>query len=254
MKVTVDDLLGIRDPRGLNRMVSWSLAIHVAAVTLLILAPRLGWVKPKPPERNMVINIGGVPEAKPGPTTLGGRPIEETTPEPKRPEVVRPVETKADVIPLPTKAPPPKATKAPPPKATPAKTSTPTPQAPPKGRKAEGNTRAATAVTGTGTGLDIGGGQGNITSLDDFCCKGYLADVENRIKSRTSFNQQERGVIKIKFTVHRNGQVTDTIVDQDGPFLLRMASLRPFAGLQLPPLPAEYTQPTLTLRLTFEYK
>jgi TonB family protein len=255
MSVTIDDLRGIRDPRGLNRMLSGSFAVHLTAVALLILAPKLGWIKTRQPDKIMVIDLGGVPDAKPGPTTIGGRPVDQAVPEPKRPEIIQPAAQKQDVMPIPTKtAPPPKA----PPKAPPkeqAKPIVPTKQPVTTGRQVTaGSTRAETGVTGISSGLQIGEGAGNINSLDDFCCKGYLRDVEDRIKRNTDFAQQERGFVTVRFTIQRNGSITDVQVDKPGPPLLNMASQRAFLRLQLPPLPPEYTFPTITLRLTFEYK
>ena len=60
--------------------------------------------------------------------------------------------------------------------------------------------------------------------------------------------------MKVQFTIQRSGQVTDISVVQPGPFLLNRASQVPFIGLQLPALPAEFKEQTLTLRLTFGYK
>ncbi len=255
MKITVDDLLGVRahDPRGLNRMISWSLAVHVTAVVLLLLAPKLGWIKSKPPVKIITINLGGVVDAKPGPTTLGGRPVDQAVPEPKRPEIIQPAIAKPDVMTVPTKAAPPP-TKAPPKQEQP-KAPSPAIVPPTKGRQVTpGNTRAETGVSGRGTGLQVGAGAGDLTSLDDFCCKAYLDDIQRRILGRWDPRQPERGTIAMRFTIQRNGLVNDVQVDKGGSFLLEMASTRPLQGLQLPPLPSEYTPSTLTIRFTFEYK
>lgn len=257
MKTTIDDLLGVRahDPRGLNRMISWSLGVHVTAVVLLLIAPKLGWITPKGPDKVMVIDLGGVVDAKPGPTTLGGRPVDEAVPEPKRPQIIQPAIAKPDVMVVPTKATPPKAPTKAPPKQEPPKAPSTTVQPPTTGRQvAPGNTRAETGVSGMGSGLNVGAGAGNLTSLSQFCCMAYLADVETRIKSRTDFRQAERGVVVMQFTIERNGRVTGVTIDKEGPFLLNQASRRPFNDLQLLPLPPEHTPATLTLRLTFEYK
>jgi outer membrane biosynthesis protein TonB len=257
MKITVDDLLGVRahDPRGLNRMISWSLAVHVGAVALLLLAPKLGWITPKPPVKIITINLGGVVDAKPGPTTLGGRPVDQAVPEPKRPEIIQPAIAKPDVMTIPTKATPPPKKATPPQKQEQPKLQVPTKQPPTTGRQAApGNTRAETGVSGIGTGLAVGRGAGNLTSPDDFCCKAYLDDVQTRILRKWDPRQPERGTISMRFTIQRNGQVTDVAVDKGGSFLLEMASKAPFQGLQLPPLPPEYTPSTLPIRFTFEYK
>jgi outer membrane biosynthesis protein TonB len=255
MKITVDDLLGVRahDPRGLNRMISWSLAVHGTAVVLLLLAPRLGWITPKPADKIITINIGGVVDAKPGPTTLGGRPVDQAVPEPKRPEIIQPAAARPDVMAIPTKAAPPPKKAAP--KQEQPKAPSPAIVPPTKGRQATpGNTRAETGVSGLGTGLQVGAGAGNLTTLDAFCCMAYLDDIQRRIIAKWDPRQREVGTIAMRFTIQRNGAVTNVMVDQGGSFLLERASTIPFNQLQLPPLPPEYTPPTLTIRFTFEYK
>jgi protein TonB len=261
MKEAIDDLLAVRahDPRGLSRMISWSLAIHAVGLMLLGLAPRLGWMEREPPRNVMIINLGGAVGAKAGPTTIGGRPVDEVEPEPARPKAVPPATQRPDVMTIPEKATPPpkKAPPPPPPKAQPKAPARVT-QPPSKGRQVTpGNTRAETGVQGIGTGLQIGGGGagGQSTALDDFCCRAYLVDVTNRIEANWDPNQPQRGIVKVQFTIGRSGQVSDISVQQGAnQFLLAQASRRAFVSLQLPPLPAEYTESSLTLLLTFEYK
>jgi outer membrane biosynthesis protein TonB len=258
MRAAADELLAIRahDPRGLSRMITWSLTVHVIAVALVALAPRLGWIKNKPPQRVLVINLGGAPGAKAGPTTIGGRPVDRVAPEPKRPRPIEPAAAKPDVMKVPEKAAPPK--KAPPPPKEQAKAPSPVTKPPTTGRQvAEGNSRAETGVTGFGTGLQIGaGGLGGVTSLTDFCCMAYLSDITGRIQEKWDAHQPTRGRVIVQFTIQRNGTVTDIDIVQHGEFLLDQASLRPFVNLQrrLPPLPPEYTLALLTLRLTFDYQ
>jgi hypothetical protein len=205
----------------------------------------------------MTITLGGLNGPKEsGPTTIGGRPVEEVAPQPKRPEPIKPVATKSDAMIVPTKVAPPK--KAPPPKVeekakmvapapVPAKSTGP--------EKSEGNSRVETGSRGIGTGLELGGqGFGGAMTLSDFCCPAYLADIRRRIEGKWDSHQSERGMVKVQFTIQRGGQVTDFSIVQPGTFLLNRASQVPFMGLQLPPLPAEFKESSLTLRLTFEYK
>ncbi len=258
MKTAIDDLLAFRahDPRGLSRMITWSVAVHVTAIVLLALAPRLGWITSRPPQRVMVINLGGSPGAKTGPTTIGGRPVDRVAPEPKRPRPIPPAATKPDVMAVPEKAtPPPKKAPPPPPKEQPKAPARVT-QPPTTGPQVTpGNSRAETGVTGMGTGLQIGGGGvGGVSNLTDFCCNAYLADITTRIRDKWTEKQPERGSVEVQFTIQRSGEVTDLSIYRHGPFLLDQASLRPFAGLRLPPLPPEYKPPSITLRLTFDYQ
>lgn len=256
MREDVHDVLALRapDPRGLSRMISWSLTVHLAAVILFALAPKLGWIRSKPPEKVMVITLGGsVGPRESGSTTIGGRPVDQVAPEPKRPEVAKPVATKPDTMVVPSKpAPPPKT----PPKTEQAKAPSLVTQPLLTGRQVTpGNSRAETGVRGIGTGLQIGGGGlGGETTLSEFCCMAYLREVQRRIEAKWDPQQAERGLVIVQFTIQRNGQVTDLAVVRGGSFLLERASRVPFMGLQLPALPPEYAPPTITLRLTFEYR
>jgi hypothetical protein len=262
MREAVSDVIALRahDARGLSRMISWSLAVHVGALVAIAIAPR-GWLeRRKPAEHVMEISLGSSGPKTSGLTTIGGRPVDQATPPPKRPEPVKPAVTKPDVMTVPTKTAPPKPAKTPPPARVieQAKAPSPVVQPPTTGRQVTpGNSRVETGVVGLGTGLQIGGGGlGSSSLLSDFCCPGYLTDIVNRIKGKWDEHQAERGQVIMQFTIQRSGQVTDLKVFQPGPFLLERASREPFVKLQsqLPPLPAEFKESSLTLRLTFEYK
>ena len=207
----------------------------------------------------MEISLGSAGPKDAGVTTIGGRPVDQAAPEPKRPEPVKPVAAKSDAMPIPTKSiPPPKP--SPPPKKIVEQAKAPsTLTAPPTtGRQVTpGNSRAETGITGMGAGLARGGGGvGAQAMLSDFCCPAYLEDVIKRIRSQWEEKQPERGSVLMQFTIQRGGQVTDLKVVQASTFILERASRYPFINLrmQMAPLPAEFTEPSLTLRLTFEYK
>jgi outer membrane biosynthesis protein TonB len=207
----------------------------------------------------MEISLGSSGPKASGMTTIGGRPVEQAAPEPKRPEPIKPALAKPDVMTVPTKAVPPKPAKTPPPPKKvieQAQAPTPLPQPPTTGPKVTpGNSRAETGVAGLGTGLQIGGGgTGSSSLLSDFCCNAYLQEIVKRIKNNWQEQQPERGSVIMKFTVQRNGTVTDVSVEQPGSFLLNMASQRPFTNLRVPPLPDEYKESTLIIHLTFVYK
>jgi len=259
MREAVSDVIALRahDPRGLTRFVSWSVAIHASAVVLLAIAPWLGWVKTRTPDKVMVISLGGsVGPKESGPTTIGGRPVDQVAPEPKRPEPIKPIATKPDVMTVPTKVVPPKKT-PPPPKQEPAKAPSPTPPTVATGRQTTpGNSRVETGVRGMGTGLQIGGGGiGGVQTFSDFCCMAYLNEVVERIRNNHwDEHPPERGSVVVRFTIQRSGEVTGTEVIGPSTFLLKRASLVPFINLKLNPLPQEYKEPSITLRLTFEYK
>jgi outer membrane biosynthesis protein TonB len=184
-------------------------------------------------------------------TPIGARPVEQVAPPPKRPEVVKPAAAKPATMTVPTKP-----TKQPVKPETTPKPTSPVAQPPTTGRQVTpGTSRAETGAVGQGTGLSLNsGGTGGDPSLNDFCCKGYLQDITNIIRSKWSPQQPERGVVMMKFTIQRDGQVTDVVVEQHGSFLLDRASQLPLINLRLPRLPDEYKEASLTIHLTFEYK
>jgi TonB family protein len=122
-----------------------------------------------------------------------------------------------------------------------------------------GSAIADTGVRGQGFGLSTGGGAGSGSSLEitgDFCCPEYLATMITRIRAAWSQNQGARGTSLIRFTIQRDGRITDaTIFQQSGTTTLDTAALRAvLATRTLPPLPDAYPNPTLTMRLSFLYQ
>lgn len=260
----VTDVLRDRmhEPAGLQRMIVVSIAVHAALVTSIILAPQQ-WIgrQAEEPKHVMTISLGGGGEGprNGGMTSIGGRPVQVQTPPeeiPKR-EAVRPPAAKAPEMTVPlAKAKPTKAAPAPHVEQAPegAKGRTPT-----RGEKVEfGSSIAQTGARGQGFGLSSGGGPGTGSTLDvgDFCCPDYIALMVERIRSAWNANQGARGLVWIKFKIQRNGAITDTTIDTgSGNAVLDTAALRAvLATRTLPPLPAQYSNPTLGVRLQFEYQ
>jgi TonB family protein len=210
----------------------------------------------------MTISIagGGAGPVSGGMTTIGGRPIQQETPpaEPLKREAVRPPAVKEPEMTVPLRAtkpakPVPKTEvkQAP----TEARGRTPTRGA----QVTPGNSIAETGVRGQGFGLSTGGGPGTGSSLEitgDFCCPGYIATMVDRIRGAWNQNQGSRGMSFVKFTIQRDGRLTDYIVEKpSGSTPLDLAALRAVAVTKsLPPLPNEYPNPTLVVHLSFEYK
>jgi protein TonB len=122
-----------------------------------------------------------------------------------------------------------------------------------------GNSIAETGVRGQGFGLSTGGGPGTGSSLDitgEFCCPGYIATMVDRIRSAWNQNQGTRGQCVVKFTIQRDGRLTDYEVEtSSGSTTLNLAALSAVARTKtLPPLPAEFPNPTLTVHLNFKYQ
>jgi protein TonB len=193
-------------------------------------------------------------------TALGGRPVQAVTPPEdvaKREAARAPAaKTPEMTMPLPN-ARTVKPTTSPSVKQAPdeARGRTPT-----KGKEpAFGSAIADTGVRGQGFGLSTGGGAGTGSTLEitgDFCCPEYLATMVARIRSAWNQNQGARGTSLIRFTIQRDGRITDaTIFQTSGTTTLDTAAWRAvLATKTLPPLPDAFTNPTLTLRLSFEYQ
>lgn len=257
----VTDVLRDRrgEPDGLQKMLVASVVAHIAVATLVMVAPHWGPGTTEPTRTIMTISIagGGTGPVNGGMTAIGGRPIQEQTPaEPLKREAVRPPAVKAPEMTVPV----PSAKKqiartevkqAP----TEARGRTPTRGA----QVTPGNSIAETGARGQGFGLSTGGGPGTGSSLDiigDFCCPGYIATMVDRIRGAWNQNQGSRGVAFIKFTIQRDGRLTDYIVEKpSGSTPLDLAALRAVAVTKsLPPLPNEYTNPTLVVHLSFQYQ
>lgn len=246
---------------GLQKMLSVSIAAHVMLAAALIVS-RGGLLKHNdvsPTLMTISLSGSGGPESG-GMTSLGARPVQAPTPpdEPPKREAVRPPAAKTPemTVPLPN-AKPVKTTPGPTVKQAPdeARGRTPT-----KGAQPEfGSAIAETGVRGQGFGLSTGGKSGTGSSLEitgDFCCPEYLATMIARIRSAWNQDQGARGTSLIRFTIRRDGSIVDaTIFKSSGTVTLDTAALRAvLATRTLPPLPDAFPNPTLTMRLTFDYQ
>jgi TonB family protein len=76
-----------------------------------------------------------------------------------------------------------------------------------------------------------------------------------RIRSVWAQNQGVDAETTVKFTIQRDGKITDTIVEKgSGNTALDLAARRAAAVTQLPPLPDAFPNPTLTVHLIFQYR
>jgi len=252
----------MREPAGLQRMVTVSIAAHVVLVALILLAPGAWWSHVAGrPETVMTVSLGG---GAPGPqngggTPLGGRPVQTTTelPRPPRREAIRPPAAKPPEMTIPKPgsrpvkaAPAPKVTEAP----EGARGRTPT-----KGEKPEaGSAVAETGARGQGFGLSTGGAAGSGSYLDvgDFCCPDYLVTMSERIRANWSPRAEVPGDTIVRFVIQRDGQITDPTVEKSSGYTaLDLTAQRAiYMTRQLPPLPAAFPNPTLTVHLNFHYQ
>jgi TonB family protein len=257
----VSDVLRDRmhQPSGLNRMLTLSVAVHATCAALVVFAPGGLLHTKRNPATVMTISLAGSgsgPDVG-GFNPIGSRPIQEVRKpdEPVKREPVRPPAAKAPEMTMPAA----RTTKASPPVKQ-APDDGPRSRTPTKGDQLRsGSTPTETGARGQGFGLTTGGGAGTGSALEitgDFCCPEYLATMITRIRAAWNANQGARGNSLIRFTIRRDGSITDaTIFQSSGLITLDNAALRAVLSTRtLPPLPDAYTNPTLTLRLSFEYQ
>ena len=260
----VSDVLRDRmhTPAGLQRMLTVSVAVHLALAAALLFAPGGLLKRAADPARTvMTISLGGGGDGPDvgGMTSMGGRPVQTQAPpeELAKREPIRPPAAKMPemTVPLPD-AKPVKAAPRPSVKQAPeeARGRTPTRGA----QVSEGSTIADTGLRGQGFGLSTGGGAGSGSSLDvaDFCCPEYISTMLVRIRQAWSQNQGTAGQTMVKFTIQRDGKLTDVEIERpSGTTTLDIAALRAVrTTTTLPPLPGAFTNPTLTVHLNFQYQ
>ena len=253
----------MEDPGGLGFTATVSLLIHVAIVTAVAVGP-LRWVARSIEEKKpvMTISLGGAgvgPQTS-GLTTIGARPVQTTEPAPKK-EAERAPAAAVPKMTVPVdKTPPVKPAKVPP-KALENLDKTPDAHGTTLARGTElrpGPAVAETGARGQGFGgLSTGGGNGIGATVDigNFCCPEYIALMNAQITANRNQRVEVPGTVIMKFTIQRDGRITDVTVEQpSGYAALDINSKRAIElTRRLPPLPAEYTNSTLTVHLTFPY-
>jgi TonB family protein len=258
----VTDVLRDRrhEPAGLTRMAAISLAVHGAIAMFLLLGPAHWFRAPVEEKKSvMTISLGGAGEGtrSGGLTAIGGRPVQTTEPSPVR-EAVRPPAAAAPEMVVPKST------------AKPAQTAKPVPVPPqttPDARGKQltrgeeirpGNALAETGARGQGFGLSTGGGAGSGSTLDvaDFCCPDYLVLMMDKIKSNWNQQVELPGTVLVKFTIQRDGRLTDTTVERSSGALSldQNAQRAVMVTRQLTVLPAAFPNPTLTVHLNFQYQ
>jgi TonB family protein len=259
MDAVSDVLRGrVHEPDGLRRMLTISLAVHAVAITALVLLPT-AWIsyKDRTPKVVMTITLGG---NAPGPytggmETLGGRPVQEVAPLPKVPQSVRPPAEKTPDMTVPERRTPVKP--RPEVKTAPEKLQSWN-RAPITGEKLQpGTSVAQTGATGQGFGLSTGGGgTGGFLDVQDFCCPDYVATMVQLIRANWDGRQEVPGQTMIRFTIQRNGLITDVQLEKSSGYAaLDLTAQRAVIDTrQLPPLPTQFPNPSLTVHLNFQYQ
>ncbi len=106
------------------------------------------------------------------------------------------------------------------------------------------------------TGLSTGGVAGNAnTTTGDFCDPQYLGQMISLIHRNWNPNQGVLGVPIVRFTIQRDGTLTDVLLKQSsGRQILDIVANRAVVATKaIPPLPACYPYPTFVVNLSFEY-
>ncbi len=115
-----------------------------------------------------------------------------------------------------------------------------------------------TAARGQGFGLSSGGGGARGVELDvgDFCCPEYLAQMVAIIQRNWQQSQGVTGSTKMVFTIRRDGTIDAVSVDRTSGFLALDAAADRSLRLtrQISPLPAQFPNPSLTVRMYFNYQ
>jgi outer membrane biosynthesis protein TonB len=205
----------------------------------------------------MTIMLGGAEGPEQGRNPMDARKVQEAVPEGKKPIDTPPAPTKPEMVEPMKNAPVVKGTTKPePPKITPQLQG----RKPSQGAEVnkgsariETNSTAQNPVPGLATG---GGGTGGAyTDYADFCCPEYLKQVVSLIKRNWNQRQGQAGTNTAKFTIQRDGTIANVAIHEGNNQLLNLASQRALQVTRsVPPLPAAFTPPQLTVYLIFEYQ
>jgi protein TonB len=249
----------MREPDGQRKMALASLVLHTGIVAAVALAPST-WLAQRVEQPREVMTIS-LSSGTPGPetgglTAIGGRAVQVTRPpeEVNKPEPIRAPAAAAPQMTIPQRGAPARrgataVTQAP----AEARGSTPT-----KGAETSaGPSLAETGVRGLGFGLTTGGGggAGSRLDVDNFCCPEYILLMVQQVRANWNPRVEVPGVAVVRFTIHRDGRITDMVLEKSSGYVANdMNAQRAVSRTgQLAPLPAQFTNPTLGVHLTFEY-
>ena len=102
-----------------------------------------------------------------------------------------------------------------------------------------------------------GGGAGGVQlDVKNFCCPEYLTQMIQKIRRNWNANQGAGGQPIIKFVIRRDGMLTNVELEKSsGQALLDLEARRAVhKTMQLPPLPREFPDSSLTIHLTFDFQ
>jgi TonB family protein len=246
-----------RGADSLGRMVMVSFVAHVAVIAALAIAPSFSDVQEER-GRVMTISLAGAEGPDQGRNPTAARQVQQAVEEGKKPTDTPPAQAKPEMIVPIKKAPaPPKAnTKPEPPKLTPQlQGRTPSQGAEVNKGTARIETNSTSQTPTPGLATSSGAGNAVYTDYGDFCCPEYLAQVQMLIKRNWQPRQGQVGQNTVKFTIRRDGTIADVSIQEGNNQLLNLASQRAVIQTRsVPPLPAAFTPPQLTVYFIFEYQ
>ena len=237
-----------REPQGLRNMWILSLVVHGVATVMLLMMPTPS-LEDDSLKNVMTISLGGAPGVRTGGMTNMSARTAEASPAPEKAPPAPPAAKVPEMV-LPTKKEPLKPTLS---KGTEARVK-PVPKAL---EATQGDARIETSARGAGFGLSTGGsGATGYLDVANFCCPEYLSTMIQLIQRNWNGKQNVPGITRIKYTIQRDGRLTDVQLEQSsGYFALDQAAQRALLSTrQLPPLPAQFPETTLTVHLNFSYE
>ena len=262
MHEAVSDILleRARDGEGVSRMVLVSLFAHSMMIAGLVVMPASWRSSPVSSDaKPMVITLsnGGTGPDAGGLTPISAKPVQEVAPATKAAAITPAPKAPEMVVPEPAKVapkPPPKRVEKPVDKSA-ARRPTTGPEV--KVGVARAETGGAPVEFGGLTRPSGSGAATNNVTTDyaDFCCPAYLNQLVDLIKRNWNSNQGASGQVQVKFTIRRDGLLSDVQVEKaSGMSMLDIESQRAILKTRaLPPLPREFTPDTLTVHLVLDY-
>lgn len=239
---------------GLWSRMGVSALVHAVVLPAIALWMVVAPAEDTTPREVMQISLGGAPGPRAGGMTpMAGRTTEAAPPT-ARPTPAAPPPPKAPEMALPRnekRVTPPRET----PKRAPDDARGRVAQKAPEA--SQGDAVADTGAKGVGFGLTTGGGgTGGYLDVANFCCPEYLGTMIQLIQRNWNSRQQVQGETLMKYVIQRDGRLTNIEIERSsGYFALDQTSQRALLlTRQLPPLPAQFTEPTLTVHLIFRYE
>jgi TonB family protein len=101
-----------------------------------------------------------------------------------------------------------------------------------------------------------GAGLGSTLDVANFCCPEYIALMIDLIRRSWSEKAEVSGQTIIKFTILRDGRITEPALEKSSGYTALDLNAQRAVTItrQLPPLPAAFSNPTLTVHLNFQYQ